>query len=33
MTETQENVTFTIPTKDAKHMVTILTKLETASSV
>jgi len=33
MTETQENVTFTIPTNDAKHMVTILTKLETASTL
>lgn len=33
MQETQKNVTFTIPTKDAKHMVTILTKLETASAL
>jgi hypothetical protein len=33
MQETQKNVTFTIPTKDAKHMVTVLTKLETASTL
>lgn len=33
MTETCETVTLTIPTKDAKHMVTVLTKLETASTL
>lgn len=33
MQETQKNVTFAIPTNDAKHMVTVLTKLETASTL
>ena len=33
MQENQKNVTLTIPTNDAKHMVTILTKLETASTL
>lgn len=33
MQETQKNVTFTIPTDAAEHMVTVLTKLETASTL
>ena len=33
MTETRETITLTMPADDAEHMVTVLTKLETASTM